>query len=150
MIFDELSNLRRYSSLSPNFKKAIEFILDTDFTDISTGKIIVDPDNVICTIVDHNLEKQNNFWESHKLYADIHFVVSGNEIIRYTPIPAVEVSPYSSDNDSTIFSGCTGVPVQFDMRKNQFLIFFPGEIHQTNNQSPESPHVKKVILKVRC
>ena len=76
--------------------------------------------------------------------------VSGNEIIRYTPIPAVEVSPYSSDNDSTIFSGCIGIPVQFDMRKNQFLIFFPGEIHQTNNQSPESPHVKKVILKVRC
>jgi YhcH/YjgK/YiaL family protein len=68
-------------------------------------------------------------WESHEKHIDIHFLVEGNEIIKYAEEYKMKVEvPYNEEKDCTLFSGYSGLNV--NCPNGGFVIFFPEEIHK--------------------
>ena len=50
MITSTLAQLHWYKTISPNFEKAIDYALATDFSNLETGKYSIDGENVMAII----------------------------------------------------------------------------------------------------
>jgi YhcH/YjgK/YiaL family protein len=81
------------------------------------------------------------------LYQDIHYVISGKEMIGITPVSsAVIIIPYDSAKDVGYYSA-KGTYYKSD--KKIFFIVFPGDAHRPGIKVDGFPIVKKIVIKVR-
>jgi YhcH/YjgK/YiaL family protein len=153
MITSTLSQLHWYKIISPNFEKAIEYALSTDFTSLDTGKYVIDGDNggEVFAIVNEYTTKpvEECEPESHRDYADIQLIISGTERFGYTPLTGQPATtPYNPEKDVALYS----IPEQelnyLTLPAGQFIIFFPSDIHQPEVFIRQPDLVKKVVIKV--
>ncbi len=127
MITSTLSQLHWYKIISPNFEKAIRFVLSTDFATLETGKYSVDGENVLAIVNEYTTKPAAECDpESHREYADIQIIVMGTERFGYTPLTDQQTStPYSSENDVAFYSIAEDDLSYITLRSGQFIIFFP-------------------------
>lgn len=149
MIADRFENMGLYSPIYRNLEKAIAFLSSTDFASWECGRKEIDADKLACIVVDRVLEKAPEFWESHRKYIDVHYVLSGEEEIWYTPCTDLKkLRDYEDGDDSELFKGEAGRSSSLKLQKGDVMVFFPGEIHMTNGPCGGKESVRKVILKV--
>ncbi len=148
MIFDELSNIGRYASLSPNFQKAIAFLTCTDIFSLAVGDIEVQDDLVYGFLKEGNLKTENEKWETHKRYADIQVIIEGAERIGYMPNTGQTLmDPYNEVKD-VAFHNEPGTGTQLTLQKGDFVILFPGELHRPDCPVKENGFSRKLVMKV--
>jgi len=150
MIMATLSNLHWYKILSPNFAKAINYALTTDFSSLEPGKYEVDGDNVFAIVNEFTTKPPSECDpECHLEYTDIQIVLSGTEKFGYTPLDQQEPSvAYNPENDVAFYSLPEEEINYLTLRAGQFIIFFPSDIHQPEVFNHQPGLVKKVVLKV--
>ena len=74
MIYDHKENLLQYKGLSKNLDCAIEYLLHSDFAEMSAGKYPVQGDDVFALVqTPETVERKSASWESHQHYMDIQF-----------------------------------------------------------------------------
>src|ERR1700743_2656366 len=101
MITSTLSHLHWYKIISPNFEKAIQYALSTDFSSLETGKHPIEGGNIFA-IVNEYITKPSSECdpESHQDYADIQIMINGTERFGYVPlIGQVAATPYNPEKD---------------------------------------------------
>lgn len=150
MIKDNAENLMKYSLLSKNFEKAIEFIRGTSIIDMEKGRYNID-DQRVYAFVD---EYFTYFWdkgvyESHKKYIDLQYVINGTEIISVTKIDKLSIKEKYDDKRDVIFynNDVHGEDIIFN--KNEFGIFYPSDAHKPLICEREPSIVKKLVLKIQ-
>ena len=150
MITSTLSQLHWYKIISPNFEKAIQYALSTDFTTLETGKYSVDGENVLAIVNEYTTKPVAECDpESHRDYADIQIMITGTERFGYTPLTNQETStPYSPENDVTFYSIAEADLSYITLRSGEFIIFFPTDIHQPEVFLHQPALVRKVVIKV--
>jgi biofilm protein TabA len=150
MITSTLSQLHWYKIISPNFEKAIEFVLSTDFTTLETGKYSVDGENVLAIVNEYTTKPAAECDpESHRDYADIQIMITGTERFGYAPLTDQETStPYSQENDVAFYSLPEDHLSYITLRSGEFIIFFPTDIHQPEVFLHQPELVRKVVMKV--
>ena len=131
MVLDSLSNSSKYEVLHPSFKKAFEFIRNTDFSKLNPGIIEIDgKDLFINFALITGKTKEEAKMETHNDYIDIQVPFGSSEIMGY--IPACELkspeAPYNAEKDITFFTDKATTFV--DVKVGQFAIFFPEDGHQ--------------------
>lgn len=150
MITSTLDQLHWYKLISPNFEKAIQYVLTTDFARLETGKYPVDGDNVFAIVNEYTTKPSVECDpESHRDYADIQIVITGAEKFGYTPLtdqPAT--TPYNPEKDVAFYSLAEEDLNYFSLPAGQFIIFFPSDIHQPEVFVHQPALVKKVVMKV--
>src|SRR5579872_3510132 len=106
MITSTLAHLHWYKSISPNFEKAIDYALSTDFTTLTPGKYTVDGENVLALVNEYTTRPVAECDpESHREYADIQIMVSGTERFGYTPLTNQQAyQPYNPAKDVALYS----------------------------------------------
>src|ERR1700733_8851812 len=106
MITSTLSQLHWYKTISPNFQKAIEYVLATDFADQDTGKYEIDGDNVFVIVNEYTTKPVSECDpESHRDYADIQIMISGTERFGYTPLTdQTATTPYNPERDVALYT----------------------------------------------
>lgn len=147
MIYDKLSNIEHYKTLSKNFEVAIDYILNTDLDEFEVGKYEIDGDNSYFMIQEYPVKEQvdANF-ESHLLYADIQIILSGDELIgfsaQYDQVGKVveDKFDYILYKDKPDFF----IPVS----KNEFVICLKEDLHMACVRN-NSDRVKKAVVKVK-
>ena|ERR1700754_1241661 len=150
MITSTLSQLHWHKVISPNFEKAIQYTLSTDFTSMTTGKYQIDGDDIFAIVNEYTtkpLSECNS--ESHRDYADIQIIISGAERFGYTPLldqPATV--PYDPERDVALYDIPEEELNYITLRAGQFIIFFPTDIHQPEVFLHQPDVVKKVVVKV--
>ena len=78
MIFDDLKNITFYKGIHPNLDKAIDFLYEHRKDSFELGKYDIDDDKVFLVVQENTLNKEeNNRFEHHKKYADLHCSLSG-------------------------------------------------------------------------
>jgi len=148
MIFDQLRNSQLYFPLGERITKALQYLSQTDFTNVEPGTYEIDGENIFAIVQLYNTKPSSSAkWEAHKKYIDIQYIVSGKEKIGFTDSKKVIVlQEYHAGNDVTLYKGEGNFLTAVE---GQFAIFFPTDIHMPQLAINIPHEVKKVVVKVR-
>ena len=149
MIYDKLDNLAQYFSLNENFKKAFDFLTATDLKNIKDGSYEIEGKKIyanIQTLTTKPIEEKK--WESHKKYIDIQYVIVGEEKMGYGLLSDFDeiTQEYNEENDVQFLDGKKYNFI--NVLENEFVIFYPDDIHAPMLSVNNPKEIKKVIVKI--
>lgn len=150
MIYDRLKNCEKYYVFGENFKKAFEFLKNTDLNSLKEGTYEILGEDVYANV--QNIKPKSpddKKWEVHRKYADIQYVISGKEKMGYGILDDFSkiTVPYDSQKDVEFLEG---EKFNFiDVSEGDFVIFFQSDVHAPMLQVNNCTEVKKVIVKIR-
>jgi len=148
MIFDTLENSEFYHSLNPHIETGLKFLKENpNLGELPVGRLDIDGENVFALVQEYDTKPFDiDMWEAHKAYYDIQFIVEGEEIIRVSRIEnMIPNTPYHKIGDYWLFSGeGDGLKV----KKDQFVIFSPHDVHQPGLLIKDKTQpIKKIVVK---
>lgn len=148
MIYDKLSNLKRYKGMSRNLDTAIDFITSHDLNELPLGKTVIDKDNVFINVMETSAAPvEERQYEFHKNYMDIQMDLVGIERVDTGDSAKAEYINYKEDGD-------VGNAVTSDLGScligtENFIICIAGEPHKPNIAAGDDLFLKKAVCKVR-
>lgn len=148
MIYDTLAHYRTYLGLHPNLDKALRFLAETDLEALPDGRRDIDGSAVFANLMRYETRTVNDTPESHRLYADIQYVISGRELVGVAPLDAMtEVVSDNQEGDIWLHRGPTE---QVTLGDGRFLVLFPQDAHAPGiaYQGVPAP-ARKAVVKVR-
>ena len=149
MIIDTLENASKYFSVHASFKEAFEFIKSHHNLERIEDGIIGDLENVkafVTTFQGVSREISLSKFECHNMNIDIQYCVKGNETFGWKPRQNC-VQPnggYNPEKDVLFYNDTPDL--FFELAKNQFVIFFPEDVHAPMIGAGE---IKKLVLKIK-
>jgi biofilm protein TabA len=151
MIADTLTQCRRYTSLSPRFAAAFEFLENLP-ADQPPGRHDIDGDNCFALVQTYQSKPLAEAkFEAHRQYIDIQFIQTGSESILWAPLAALTqvTEPYAAGRDIAFFANPTHwTPI--NLAAGQFTILFPEDGHAPGVECSGPAEVRKVVIKVRA
>ena len=158
-IFGTLETVKNQVN-SDKFKKAFEY-LEQVFKEgtienkrLSTMKIgafekvVLDEKNFALEQVYDTKERKNCFFESHKKYVDVQFIVEGEEIIEVSDVNDMNIDAnYDSELDLLKYELASKASI-IKLKKGDIAIFYPQDAHMPCVQSNNSQKVVKTVVKV--
>jgi YhcH/YjgK/YiaL family protein len=147
MIIDLLHHSDHYSSLSPRIASGLAFLKDVDFGALKLGRNDIEGDSLYAMYQEYDTRAmEQGAWESHRAYADIQFIVEGEELIGYAPLTSMIVKDaYKADGDYALYEGSGDF---LHLRAGQFAIFWPQDVHMPGVAVTQPSAAKKVVVKV--
>lgn len=145
MIFDNINNSFLYETVNERFKKAFDFLKNTNLLSLPVGKTEIDGSDVYAAVSEYQTKPNDNRYENHKKYIDIQYIAKGSEIIYYTQ--GDYDGAYDEVKDISFCQIEKGSALHIS--QGEFAIFFPGEWHRPNCIDQEPKSMKKVVIKVR-
>ncbi|HFI0976966.1 TPA: YhcH/YjgK/YiaL family protein [Streptococcus suis] len=147
MIYDRIEHVRHYKGLHPNLDLAIAVLEKGDFREQELGKYEVAGQVVYYFLQENTLSEEfKEEFEYHRSYADIHFVISGQEQISYGCRLVGEDTGFDQAGDIGFVPSEKRMDCLLD--GNYFVIFLPGEVHQPNQWAGATKTVRKCVFKV--
>ena len=131
MILDSLNNTVKVERLHPLFKKAFDYIKETDFSKVEDGKYELDGSRLFINVASlTGKDKKDAAIETHKKYIDIQLPLLGVEKIGWKPGCELqeESIPYDEAKDIA------------------FAVYFPEDGHAPGIGEG---NIRKVIVKVQ-
>jgi len=147
MIADLLKNADLYAHIDDRLAIGLKYLQMTDFSKFEPGKYLIEDNEVFASVSEYNSKKPEDAkWEAHQKYADIQYIVSGEEKMGYAPLGTMEVTEgYNPEKDIVFLKG-TGDYIT--VKPGMFVVFFPHDAHQPSVAVKSSVPVKKVVVKV--
>ncbi|MEI6555257.1 MAG: YhcH/YjgK/YiaL family protein [Paludibacter sp.] len=146
MILDALKNAALYESVHPRFKKAFDFLLNTDLVALPLGKLELEGSDLFVNVVEIEGKSADEAkMETHNRYIDIQVPVTASETMGWIAVNQLKqtTQEYSPEKDVAFFADKATSFV--NVQPYQFAIFFPEDAHQPGIAA--GTH-KKVIVKV--
>ena len=148
---------RQYQLNKVYWDKAFAYIKEHDLKTMANGRYPIDGDNVFVFVTENpTKELDSTQWESHRNYVDLHYVVSGEEMIGDFPITKLTVTkPYDAAKDIANYSGEGKI---YAANPGTFFIFFPSDGHRPGitprlndsvGQAGGNKADKKIVIKIR-
>ncbi|CAM4138985.1 hypothetical protein AT575_08790 [Streptococcus penaeicida] len=148
MIFDKLSHITDYKGISENLDIAIDYIVSQDSISLKIGKNIIKDSDVFLNYNETRLtNKEDQSFEYHKDYADIHLLLDGKEHLKFGLFSEEELTPYQIEDDFGLVTCQKFMDIQLE--PGYFLIFLPNEYHQPGQAITGFEEIKKQVLKVK-
>ncbi|SFE37593.1 YhcH/YjgK/YiaL family protein [Thermophagus xiamenensis] len=150
MIIDTFENAARYYMIHPALEIVLDYLENFDISEFKEGKIELKGDDVFVNAIEQStMAESEAVWESHQRYIDVHYLLEGEEIIKYAEENKMKVKvPYDAEKDCTFFEDGEGMKVNYP--KGGFVIFFPEEIHKAMVAVEGKPStVKKLVAKIK-
>lgn len=150
MILDALENAHLYAGLSPALAKAFDILADPAVVDKADDKYTVDGDELFYLVDSYTTYPvDERFFEAHRRYIDVQFIVSGCEMIGVSPLEGLFVqSPYNDEND-VIFYHQPEVFTRAVVTAGMFCVLLPEDGHMPCCQIQGPAEVKKVVVKIK-
>ncbi len=146
MILDTLKNAGLYESIHPRFKKAFDFLLNTDLNALPFGKIELEGSDLFVNVVEVVGKSADDAkMETHECYIDIQVPVTAVETMGWIAVDNLlePTESYNSTKDVAFFADKASNFIC--VQPNEFAIFFPQDAHQPGIAAGQH---KKVIVKV--
>jgi YhcH/YjgK/YiaL family protein len=139
----------RYSANPDRWNKAFQFLATTDVAKKEPGRYELDGTNLFVIVQEYPAKEEDSTrFESHKVYADIQYVVDGREQIGVAPLASTEVvTPYDESKDIAFYHAKEN---NYRLANSErFFIFFPDDAHRPGFKVADGEQVKKVVVKVK-
>ena len=150
MIFDRLNNSKQYFILGEKFKKAFDFLINTDLKNIKEGRYEIMGNEIYANIQSLTTkQKSEKKWEVHRDYIDIQYVIKGKEAMGYGILEDFEeIIPYDKEKD-VAFLDTKKEYNYVNVEEGEFVIFYPNDVHAPMLSVGEAQEIKKVIVKIK-
>lgn len=100
-----------------------------------------------CETFDKDSEGNARPFEAHREFADIHYVISGNEGIGYADTDRLTpVTDYNEEQDYQLLSGEVS---SIHLREGDFCLVFPEDAHIPQMTAGTDRHLKKAVVKFK-
>ncbi|SDD13782.1 YhcH/YjgK/YiaL family protein [Niabella drilacis] len=149
MVIDTVNNAQRYELLHPLFKKALDYIRQTDLLNTPAGTYTIE-ENAVKAIVSEASGKKAEVslekFECHNQFIDIQYVISGMEQMGWKPRGDCHApnGDYNPEKDVQFYNDRPDT--FFTLSPGQFVIFFPEDVH-----APMIGEgiIKKLVMKIK-
>lgn len=150
MIIDILKNASLYTGhlgMNKRIETALNYLRDTDMSNLKPGRYEIDDSDIFALMQNYYTKpKENGFWEAHRQYIDIQYVIKGTELIGYSNIDNLKSGEYDDAKDLLVLYGDG---VFLEVREGTFVILMPQDAHMPGIAVTTSQPVSKIVLKVR-
>jgi len=147
MIVDHLRNAPQYYGLGPRFERALRWLAATDLAAAAPDRYALEGEDVFALVQEYQSKgADQGFWEAHRKYADVQYMVSGTEDIGYAPTAAMAAGSYDEGRD---FLKLEGEGTFLEMPAGYFMVLFPQDAHMPGMALGSPSLVKKAVVKVR-
>lgn len=150
MILDLLANAPLYRGLGPRFARGLDWLRAFD-PNTPPSRIAIEGDDLYAMVQAYDTKPAaEKKFESHRTYADIQFIVSGQEIMAWAPVADLKVvtQPYEAKGDCALYADPKRA-TDIALGPNMFAIFWPEDGHKPGCAFGAPSRVQKVVLKVR-
>ncbi len=148
MILDKITNIHLYSDMNPLIIQALNFLKDTDFSQLQAGKYDIAGENIYLMVTDYKTKDLEDCrLEAHRKHIDIHYMAEGSELIGYAMFNNQEqATKYDGENDFILYCGEKNY---LKLDSGMFAVFFPSDLHMPGIMLNKPAQVKKVVVKVK-
>lgn len=147
MIVDRLANAHRYLTLGPRFARAFDYLTRTDLATAAEGRADIDGASLYAMIQRYTSKlPQDGVWEAHRVYADLQYMVSGEERFGVGPVERFTRGAYDAERD---FEALAGDGDFLRIQPGRFILLWPGEPHMPGMAIGAPSPVQKVVVKIR-
>ena len=146
MILDTLENSGLYESIHPRFKKAFDYLKNTDLVALPFGKIELEGASLVVNVVEITGKASDAAkMETHNKFIDIQVPIGKTETMGWiSGTKLTEVTEaYNADKDVSFFANKASNFIA--VQPFEFAVFFPEDGHQPG--IAEGTY-KKIIVKV--
>jgi YhcH/YjgK/YiaL family protein len=150
MILDHLSNASLYRGIGPRFARGLDWLRAFD-PKTPTGRIAIEGDDLYAMIQAYETKPAaEKPFESHRVYADVQYVVAGDELMQYALVKELTkvTMPYDAKKDAALYADPARA-TDLVLRTGMFAIFWPEDGHKPGCALAAPAKVQKVVLKVR-
>lgn len=148
MIFGNISQDNTNTILPEDIKECLDYAKEHDLMSLEKGSHPIDGERLFVNIVEYETTTpENRFWEAHKAYLDVHYMLDGKEQIDVNFIQKMEQKEYVPKDDFLPMEGEKAGHVT--LTQGDFLVCYPDDGHRTAVQVNEPEKIKKAIFKVR-
>lgn len=150
MIIDLLDNRNLYFSEGSNLFKAIQFIADRAASGLSDGRYEFDNKEMYAMMhTYHTGPSTEKKPESHRKYIDVQYVVSGKEMVEWSPSTILTADgSYAEERDVLFYNNLPGA-ASFIFDSGMFAVFFPEDAHKPCCMLDHPLLVRKLVVKVK-
>ena len=151
MIYDQIGNAARYRALHPLIAKGLDYLAAFDPAAFVPGKVEIEGDALFAAAAEYQSKlRETAKWESHRRYADIQFIVEGEEQMAYAPIASlVPKGDYDEAKDLTLYVDTPETGQLFRFPAGTFAIYFPEDGHLPNLAIGAPSRMRKIVVKVK-
>jgi len=152
-IFGSLEELREQVSKEA-FQIAFDYLenIKDDFLDIKDGeciKEIILEDIYVLKQAYYTKNREDCFFESHKKYIDIQFMVKGEEYMDICDLDSLEIeNDYVEKTDFIKYKGKEDGTSKLLIRENCLAIFYPSDAHQPCIKVDKKELIYKAVIKI--
>ena len=145
MIVDNIRNARLYFGLGKGIEEALTFLMNYDGAADKKADIPVSDRVMVKCRPYMTKPKSECAFEAHRRFADIHFVVSGCEMIGYAPTPTLAVT---EEDDAKDVLFLTGEGTDILLNAGDFMITYPDDAHMPCIARNEPVFCAKLVAKI--
>jgi biofilm protein TabA len=146
MIIDQISNAHHYYAVHSKFKRAFDYLHQINADTIPVGKYGIDGEAIYAMVQEYNTRlKEQGFWEAHRRYIDLQYVVQGTEGFGYTNISHLQQGEYDASKDFLPLHGDGNL---FTLHSGSFVLLLPEDAHMPGMAIGSPSPVKKIVVKI--
>lgn len=148
MIIDKLNNIDMYKCINDKLCIAKDFLMNLNKDTLSSGKYDIYEDDVFAMVFEYETKnEEEGYWEAHRDFIDIQYVLSGMEKIGYCNIEDLNVCKEYDKETDAVLGYANGNFI--GMKEGYFMILLPEDAHKPGNIYEEICEVKKIVVKIR-
>lgn len=150
---DESINQRefavQYFKNPSRWKKAFSFLKNNDLASLKPGRHEIEGADLFVNVDEYvTRNEEDTRFEAHRKYADIQYLVSGEEYIGVVSLDkTTEKITYDQGKDIVFLSSEENNYRLADPQN--YFIFFPEDAHRPCTKTGKNTKVRKVVVKVR-
>lgn len=130
--------------------KILDLLKKTNFDALENKKYKIFKDKIYLIISEYETKKpEEKDAEQHKIYIDLHYVISGKEAIGigYDDPENKILADYNLSTDSKSFRTVKD-EIFSSIKEKMYIILFPGEIHRPGLNCDGEQMVRKAVVKI--
>lgn len=151
MVVTDLAHMAEQVAMTPNMKKALEFIHKSRGKEVADGRVEIDGDKVFAMVQSYDtiVAGEKPKLEGHKKYIDVQYVVSGHEIIGWALTDRTDVTvAYDAAKDAWFGVADPAEFTPVHVFTGQAAILYPTDAHAPRLAAGKPSFVKKFVVKV--
>ena len=150
--FGKLEDLKNQIE-NKSFHLAFNYLenISNDFLNIKDGECIKEflDDNIFVLKQAYKTKNREDcFFESHKKYIDIQYMVKGEEIMDVSSLDELTIlNPYDQEKDVIKYSSKNNFS-SLCIKEKELAIFYPNDAHQPCVKVDENKLIYKAVIKI--
>lgn len=150
MVLDDKKQLKMYESAGYDAEAAEAFIKRAQEELLPEGKYVLNGENLFAMIQEYETkEREECMYESHRLYGDIQYIVSGEEMIYVAPVEHLEMVEDRTPQEDILFYEQKEEAAALHLKPGMFALFLPQDGHMPCCVYDKVQKVRKIVFKFR-